>query len=75
MFGTSRMLRGAGSFSVSCNEAKVERESTVRYLGVTFDEKLSGDVQLVHALKIVGKISARLSFLFRKSSMLDMKCL
>lgn len=69
IFGSSRMLNNAGGFSVSCNGTAVGRSSTVKYLGVILDEKLSGDT---HALKVVGKISARLSFLYRKSSMLDM---
>ena len=62
------MLGRADGFAVKCNGAEVGRTSTVKYLGVVLDEKLSGEA---HALRSVGKISARLSFLYRKSSMLD----
>ena len=68
IFGTSRMLKKVVDFSVTCGESPVTRVNTVKYLGVILDEKLSGEA---HALKVIGNISSRLSFLYRQSSLLD----
>ena len=68
IFGTSRMLKKVTNFAVTCNGTAINRVNSVRYLGVTLDEKLSGED---HAIKTIGKISSRISFLYRQSSLLD----
>ena len=69
LFGTSRMLGKAADFTIKCGGTTVANVDSVKYLGVTLDSRLTGET---HALKAIGKISARLSFLYRQSSLLDM---
>ena len=70
IFGSSRKLTKAGEFTVKCNGSVVKRVTSVKYLGVFLDERLSAEE---HALKVIKKIAARLSFLYRKASLLDSK--
>ena len=68
LFGTSRMLNKADNFMIRCGGSSVACVDSVKYLGVVLDSKLSGET---YALKVIGRISARLSFLYRQSSLLD----
>ena len=49
---------------------EVKRVNTVKYLGVTLDENLTGNA---HGVTVLHKASSRLSFLYRKSGLLDFK--
>lgn len=55
---------------MSCFGKKIDRVSCVKYLGVYLDETLSGTE---HANSVLKKATARLSFLYRKASLLDQK--
>ena len=57
-------------FRISCFGVDIKKVSTVKYLGVHLDDNLSGNVQAMDVLK---KASARLSFLYRKSNLLDFR--
>ena len=57
-------------FRISCFGIDIKKVSTVKYLGVHLDDNLSGNVQAMDVLK---KASARLSFLYRKSNLLDFR--
>ena len=49
---------------------EVKRVNTVKYLGVTLDGYLTGNA---HGVTVLHKASSRLSFLYRKSGLLDFK--
>ena len=68
LFGTARRLKGAGGLVVTCRGAAVSCVDSVKYLGVSLDSKISGET---YALKVLGNIASRLSFLYRQSAFLD----
>ena len=68
IFGTKKRLSKVGEFNVKCGETVVKRANSVKYLGVQLDENLSGKN---HALSVVKKVAARISFLYRNASLLD----
>ena len=70
LFGSARKLKRAGMFQVTCDGAPVKRVSSVKYLGVTLDESLSGKP---HAENVIKKCGGRVSFLFRHASILNFK--
>ena len=69
LIGTRHRLRDVDDFRVSCGGVDVRRVDKVRYLGVTLDQHLSGQVQ---AMSVVKKVGSRLGFLYRGASFLDM---
>ena len=56
---------------MNCGDTVVKRAHKVKYLGVELDDGLTGEE---HASGVVRKIAARISFLYRNSSLLDFKC-
>ena len=70
LFGTKRKLNSAANFSVICNGNTINTSSSVKYLGVTLDNTLSGDSI---ALNVIKKTSGRLKFLYRHSDCLNFK--
>ena len=70
VFGTARMLKHSGDFSVTLGSSSIGRVSSVKYLGVDLDERLTGEI---HARRVLGSISSRLSFLHRKAGLLNCK--
>ena len=70
LFGSKRKLNGVQDFSVICDGKKINNASSVKYLGVTLDNTLSGDSI---ALNVTKKASGRLKFLFRHSGCLNFK--
>ena len=70
IFGSSKRLNGVDEFSIKCDDTVVNRVDCVKYLGIFLDQRLTGES---HALKAIKKISARISFLYRKSTLLDLK--
>ena len=71
LFGTSKRLKAAEEFSVSCDGAIVKRVSTVKYLGIYLDERMKGTS---HASDVVKKCAGRISFLYRNASLLNFHC-
>ena len=71
LFGSKRKLRGAENFRVFCDGTPVERMQSVKYLGVMLDGNLNGSA---HASKLMQVCAGRLAFLYRNSSLLDVKC-
>ena len=71
LFGSSRKLKGVEEYSVTCNGQLVKRVTSVKYLGVFLDEKLSG---LVHVADVIKKCAGRISFLYRNASLLNFNC-
>jgi hypothetical protein len=55
-------------FVVTCGDTQVKQVITVKYLGVVLKEVLSWDT---HVKGVLGRINARLSFLYCKANCLD----
>ena len=70
IFGTKHKLKRVTSFSVKCAGTTIKPAKTVKYLGVTFDDSLTG--QSI-AQNILNKAGARLKFLFRHAGCLNQK--
>ena len=68
LFGTRGKLKGVKDFSVLCDGTPVQRVFSVKYLGVTMDDQMSGSV---HANGILKKCMTRLAFLYRNSRFLN----
>ena len=56
---------------MTCDGLLVKRVTSVKYLGIFLDEKLSG---LVHAADVIKKCAGRISFLYRYASLLNFNC-
>ena len=71
LFGSSRKLKRAGSFAVSCDGMVVGQVSKVKYLGVTLDQDFKFKN---HVTELIKKCAGRIGFLYRNSSFLDFDC-
>ena len=71
MFGSSRKLKRAGSFAVSCDGMVVGQVSKVKYLGVTLDQEFKFKD---HVTELIKRCAGRIGFLYRNSSFLDFDC-
>ena len=69
LFGTHRRLKGA-DFIIKCGDAVIKRVTSVKYLGVTLDQFLNFRE---HAIEILKKANAKLSFLYRCGACLSSK--
>ncbi len=71
LFGTQRKLKLVNQdFSIVCNGIAISTSTSVKYLGVTLDNTLSGDSI---ASNIIKKANGRLKFLYRHSDCLNFK--
>ena len=69
LFGSKPKLKSKSTLSISCNGTNIQATSSVKYLGATLDQNLSGnDI----ARSVVTKSNARLKYLYRKSQFLDL---
>ena len=68
LFGSRRKLNKAHDFTVTCNQEPIKSTDSVKYLGVTLDECLSGEKI---AANIIKKVGARLKFLYRQNQFLN----
>ena len=60
VFGSSRRLKKVNSFDVKCNLSVVKTVHDVKYLGVSFDDNITGKRQAETFIKCC---TGRLSFL------------
>ena len=67
LFGSKRKLSNCENLRVSCNGVNIEAKTSVKYLGASIDNCMSGDLM---ALNIIQKASCRLKFLYRNASFL-----
>lgn len=70
LFGSRKKLKKASDFHVSYNEHTVRPSTSIKYLGVTLDQHLSGEV---FADSLINKATGRLKFLYRYSSCFNQK--
>ena len=68
LFGTKQKLDKTGSLNIKHGTIQIKQYHTVTYLGCVIDENLSGETMV---LKVISKISCRLSFLYRKNRFLS----
>jgi hypothetical protein len=68
LFGSKRKLKRDFSFKVVCHNHTISPTSSVKYLGLSIDDNLSGET-VVNS--IVSKVNSRLKFLYRYASVLD----
>ena len=60
-------LKNIGKLDIHHGEVKIKQHSKVTYLGCILDEDMSGESM---ATKVLGKINAKLRFLYRKNKFL-----
>ena len=70
LFGSKRKLKKNTSFHVKCDDTIIKNVNSVKYLGLTLDDNLSGESIVYNILK---KASSRLRFLYRYSNILNVK--
>ena len=70
IFGSKRKLRKINNFSVECNGHTFKAQRSVKYLGLTLDDQLTGEA-IVNS--IVQKVNGRLKFLYRQCNFLEEK--
>ena len=68
LFGSKRKLSNCENLKVSCNGVNIEAKTSVKYLGASIDNCMSGDLM---ALNIIQKASCRLKFLYRNAKFLN----
>ena len=67
LFGPRNKLKTTSNINITCNSTKIKSTSSVKYLGATLDQFLSGDAIVT---SIINKANSRLKFLYRKGSFL-----
>ena len=70
IFGSKRKLGKINNFSVKCNGHTIKAQRSVKYLGLTLDDQLTGEA-VVNS--IVQKVNGRLKFLYRQCNFLEEK--
>ena len=68
VFGTRRRLKNLDALDIRRGDIKIKQYNAVEYLGCILDNTLSG---ISMCNKVIGKISGRLKFLYRKQSFLS----
>ncbi|XP_053400521.1 uncharacterized protein LOC128557298 [Mercenaria mercenaria] len=69
LFGSKPKLRNGSSLAITCNGVGISASETVKYLGATLDQQLSGETI---AWSVINKANSRLKFLYRKGKFLTM---
>ena len=70
LFGSKNKIKKADNFKVLCEGKQIESATSVKYLGVSFDQQLSGELI---ANSIIKKTGDRLKFLYRQAYFLNTK--
>ena len=70
LFGTKIKLGKTGDFTISYNDQIIKSQDSIKYLGVTLDQCLSGDNMFN---SIMSKVNGRLKFLYRHSQYFNQK--
>ena len=68
LFGTKQKIKQCSQMSVYCNNIPIQAKKNVKYLGITFDQDLSGDKIGRDAVR---KINNGLKFLYRNGQLLS----
>ena len=70
LFGSVRKLKKVSKMKITCNNVNLEAKSSVKYLGVTLDQDMTGETM---GSSVVKKINSVIKFLYRKSSFLKFR--
>ena len=68
LFGSKRKLKKVSKLNIVCNDVQLESKSSVKYLGATIDQNMSGKTM---GTNVVKKVNSGLKFLYRKSGFLN----
>lgn len=68
VFGSNKKLKNLNKLGIKRGDVEIKQYSNVTYLGCVLDQNLSGESMVT---KVLGKISGRLKFLYRKQSFLS----
>ena len=68
VFGTRKRLKDLDVLDIRRGDIKIKQQNDVEYLGCILDNSLSG---LSMCNKVIGKVSGRLKFLYRKQCFLS----
>ena len=71
LFATKRKLKRISKMNIVCNDVNIEGKESVKYLGATIDQSMSGKDM---GLSVVSKVNKYIKFLYRKKDFLDYKC-
>ena len=70
LFGNAHQINKCSQLDIVCNNTIIKPTSSVKYLGIVLDQKLSGEHM---ANNVIKKVSTRIKFLCRKSNYLDVQ--
>ena len=70
LFGSKSKLRKIKDFTVTCEGQVTKASTSVKYLGITLNQFLSGEEIVKNFIK---KVNSRVKFLYRQASYLDSK--
>ena len=70
LFGTKHKLDQVGDFQISYNDQVIKAQESIKYLGVTLDQYLSGETMFN---SIMSKVNGKLKFLYRHSQYFNQK--
>ena len=70
IFGSKRKFRKLNNFSVECNGHTIKVQRSVKYLGLTLDNQLTGEA-IVNSF--VQNVNGRLKFLYKQCNFLEKK--
>jgi len=63
LFASKKRLGKIDEMSVSCNDVDINAKSSVKYLGVTLDQDMSGTTM---GTSVIKKVNSKIKFLYRK---------
>ena len=69
LFGSKPRLRPQSTLNISCNGQSIKPTNSVKYLGASLDQSLSGESM---ARSVIKKANSRLKFLYRKGQFLTL---
>ncbi len=70
LFGTKARLGRINTFQISYKDQVIKAQDSIKYLGVTLDQYLSGDVMVT---SVINKVNGKLKFLYRHAQYLNQK--
>ena len=70
LFASKKRLANTKEMSISCNNVNIKAKSSVKYLGLTIDQDMSGTSM---STSVLGKVNAKTKFLYRKGKFFNTK--
>ena len=70
LFGSVRKLKNVSKMNITCDNVEIEAKSSVKYLGLTMDQDMTGTTM---GNSVIKKINGIMKFLYRKGKFLKMR--